>query len=168
MSTIKPKHHKIIHLLAGRYMFMKLIGRNGFWEVHLCTGSSLLSTFNTHLGCLGLQRMLFRLKNVLWHIPNENIPESQYPRVLCIHNDVCSYGKGYKWASQKFAQAVVPGLQQQYIPDWQTRNHLLQQTVSREVMKPDPEKNQSTNEMWPLKTSSKFRFSQKWATLHCH
>ena len=45
-----PILKEISHQLAGATVFSKMDTKNGFWNIHLDTPSSYLTTFNTHKG----------------------------------------------------------------------------------------------------------------------
>ena len=45
-----PTLEEISHWLSGATVFSKLDAKNGFWNIHLDTPSSYLTTFNTHKG----------------------------------------------------------------------------------------------------------------------
>ena len=89
-----PTMTEITHKLAGAKVFSKLDAQKGFWSVHLDHESSLLTTFNTHLGRFRFLRMPFGLKmsQDVFQMRMDQIVE-QCPGVIAIHDDICVYGR---------------------------------------------------------------------------
>ena len=57
-----PTLDEITHKLSGAKVFSKLDAKDGFWNIHLDTASSYLTTFNAHKGHYWFLCMPFGLK----------------------------------------------------------------------------------------------------------
>ena len=88
-----PTIEEITDTLAGSTTYSKLDAGNWFWSIHLTYKSSLLTTFNTHLGRYPFKCMTFRLKmsQDMFHMKMDEIVE-RCPIVLCIHDNFSIYG----------------------------------------------------------------------------
>ena len=99
-KTIMCKYHKALTLeeityrLAGSTKCSKLDVKYVFGAFILRLKSSLLITFNSHLGRYTFKCMPFSLKmsRDIFQMNIDQIVE-RCLRVLCIHNDLCIYGK---------------------------------------------------------------------------
>ena len=89
-----PTLDEITHKLSGAKVFSKLDAKDGFWNIHLDTPSSFLTTLNTHKGCYQFLHMPFGLKmsQGVFQMWMDQITD-RLTGIIAIHDDICVYGK---------------------------------------------------------------------------
>ena len=98
-KAIIREHHKpmtveeIAHELAGATVYTKADALKAFLQIHLTHEASLLTTFNSHRGCLRFLRMPFgaKMSQDVFQMRMDAILE-QCPGVIGIHDDMVIYG----------------------------------------------------------------------------
>ena len=83
-----------IHLLCGASVFSKLDARSGYWSVPLDHDSSILTTFNTHLGRFRFKRLPFGL-NLAQDVFQKHMDTmlTNLTGIINIADDIIVYGK---------------------------------------------------------------------------
>ena len=69
-----PYAHRIIYRLAVSMSYCKVDAKNGFYNIHLTCKSSLLITFDTHLGRFHFKQIPFSLRMSQNCLPDVNGP----------------------------------------------------------------------------------------------
>lgn len=89
-----PTLEEVTHLLTGATVFSKVDGNKAFFGMRLDHQSSLLTTFNTHLGRWRFLRVPFGLKmsQDIYQMRMDDIVVL-CPGVLAIHDDIFIFGK---------------------------------------------------------------------------
>ena len=98
-KAIIREHHKpmtveeIAHELAGATVYTKADALKAFLQIHLMHEASLLTTFNSHRGCLCFLRMPFgaKMSQDVFQLRMDAILE-QCPGVIGIHDDMVIFG----------------------------------------------------------------------------
>ena len=100
-KAIIREHHKpmtveeIAHELARATVYTKADALKAFLQIHLTHEASLLTTFNSHRGCLHFLRMPFgaKMSQDVFQLWMDAILE-QCPGVIGIHEDMVIFGMG--------------------------------------------------------------------------
>ena len=84
---------EIVHELAGATIYTKANALKAFLQIHLTHEASLLTTLNSHRGCLCFLRMPFEAKmsQDVFQLQMDAILE-QCPGVIGIHDDMVIFG----------------------------------------------------------------------------
>ena len=114
---------EIAHELAGATVYTKADALKAFLQIHLTHEASLLTTFNSHRGCLSFLRMPFgaKMSQDVFQLWMDAILE-QCPGVIGIHDDMVIFGVDQPL---KHMPEGRPGTKQQETGTSKRASHIL-------------------------------------------